>query len=603
MVPFRLEYKGFYLVREYGRVYGLPCYLGPNAIEELGRYLDHPAILSASTREELKALIDQRGGAPPRVERLGSCDGYDLVRFRGTVYGVPRSAGQADLDLADERWRCGIICGTSREEVEDRVRHARDCLPVEFAGWAPVFRQFGNCGRHPQFEHTTEPPPGYQFTCSGIPGKIGQPSRWRKRVRRLWAGVSQAILALWLLRSSLVGVFWGSAGFAPRARWRVLVAVTRLFCTLLRNGARLGPIVRFLRSRHFQSQVMLARRPGLLFLPSVPFTYGQNPWVIEIEDVISLFHPFLHNGHTSDVPIAYAPYVPIIKTLLEADACKALVTHVRSTAEMVRTLFGSERIARKVHHVPLGVRLPQRYQAHADESDDQPLHLLFINSWQNHAPSFYLRGGLDVLEAFAVLHRRYPQLRLTLRTALPPLDDHYHRLIEAGWVRVIGRFLSAAEMEALHADSHIFLLPAARIHIVSLLQAMSHGLAVVTSDGWGIEEYITHGHNGLIVKGRYGKVAWADQQAGVLREDYEPIHTPDPEVVRGIVEVVSRLVLDRQLRRRLGRNARADVATTYSLEGWNRGLQAVLDQAMGGRTAAYGGGVRPQRGPSEVPSR
>ena len=135
--------------------------------------------------------------------------------------------------------------------------------------------------------------------------------------------------------------------------------------------------------------------------------------------------------------------------------------------------FGSERIANKVHHVPLGVRLPGLYQSHADEGEDQTLQLLFINSWHQHPTNFYVRGGLDVLEAFAVLHRRYPRLRLTLRTSLPGLDSHYHRLIESGWVRVIGRFLSAEEMEALHAGSHIFLLPAARVHIVSLLQAMS----------------------------------------------------------------------------------------------------------------------------------
>src|SRR5947199_5676853 len=126
--------------------------------------------------------------------------------------------------------------------------------------------------------------------------------------------------------------------------------------------------------------------------------------------------------------------------------------------------------------------------------------------------------------------------------------------------------MTTEEMAALHADSHIFLLPAARVHIVSLLQAMSYGLAVVTSDGWGIDEYIKHDRNGLIVKGRYGKVSWADHEAGMLRENYEPMQTADPEVVQGLVEAVSRLVEDRLLRRRLGRAARQDVQSNYSLE-------------------------------------
>jgi glycosyltransferase involved in cell wall biosynthesis len=191
-----------------------------------------------------------------------------------------------------------------------------------------------------------------------------------------------------------------------------------------------------------------------------------------------------------------------------------------------------------------------------------------------------VRGGLDVLEAFAILHERYPQLRLTLRTTLPPLHDHFHRIIDNCWVRVINRFLPAAEMEDLLAEGHIFLLPAARIHVVSLLQAMSYGMAVVTSDGWGIEEYVTHEVNGLIVKGRYGKTSWADEQAGMLREDYEPMYTAEPEVVEGIVEAVSRLVENRELLRRLGRTARHDVQKFFNLEQWNLGLKNLLDMAL-----------------------
>jgi glycosyltransferase involved in cell wall biosynthesis len=200
--------------------------------------------------------------------------------------------------------------------------------------------------------------------------------------------------------------------------------------------------------------------------------------------------------------------------------------------------------------------------------------------------NFYLRGGLDVLEAFATLRVRYPHLRLTLRTSLPPLDDHYHRILESGWVRVIDRFMTGEEMDQLMAGSHVFLLPAARVHILSLLQAMSFGLTVVASDGWGIEEYVHHEHNGLIVKGRYGKTSWADYEAGMLREDYDFMDTSDATVVEGLVEAVSRLVEDADLRRRLGRTARQDVQTTYTLEGWNRGLQEVFDQILGSHRAS-----------------
>jgi glycosyltransferase involved in cell wall biosynthesis len=135
-------------------------------------------------------------------------------------------------------------------------------------------------------------------------------------------------------------------------------------------------------------------------------------------------------------------------------------------------------------------------------------------------------------------------------------------------------------METLHAGSHIFLLPAARVHIVSLLQAMSYGLAVVASDGWGFDEYVTHERNGVVVKGRYGKVSWVDEEAGMLREDYDAMWTSDPDVVEDLVHTISRLVEEPELRRELGNNARHDVESKYNLEQWNRGLKIAFDRAL-----------------------
>src|SRR5207244_3586123 len=66
-------------------------------------------------------------------------------------------------------------------------------------------------------------------------------------------------------------------------RVRVLLAIVRLFTTLLRHGCKLGPTLRFLQSRHLQSQLLLGECRGPVFLTSMPFTFGQNPWVIEIE--------------------------------------------------------------------------------------------------------------------------------------------------------------------------------------------------------------------------------------------------------------------------------------------------------------------------------
>jgi glycosyltransferase involved in cell wall biosynthesis len=579
--PFPASYKDFTLVRNAGRVYGVPRRLDAGELQRGNRLHSHPAVLSAGTLAALQRLIDEHDVGEEHPRPAPGCPGYSLVRHGDVVLAVPESARGVNLDLEDERRRAGVVSGRTIEEVQERIRASEGATPVEFAGWLPVYEFSGNCGRHPQFTHTADPPAGYRFTYSSPPRAKAAPSRWgRWSAAALAAGRRAAGRAGRLLRP-LLAVFRRGAEVPLRVRLRVLGSMARLAGTLLWRGARPLAVLRFLQSRHYQSQLLLGACDRLAFLTSMPYTYGQNPWVVEIEDPTTLFYPLVENGETGTGGLRDSPYFPVIKTLLESDACRGVLTHMRSTAEMVPALFGSETIARKVHYHPLGVRLPERWQRHDEDERTGEIHLLFINSWCQVPANFFVRGGLDVLEAFDVLRERYPQLRLTVRSNMPGLDHHYHRIIERGWVRVIDRFLSAEEMAELHAQSHIFLLPAARVHILSLLQAMSYGLAVVTSDGWGIEEYVRHGHNGLVVPGRYGKTSWVDEQAAMLREDYEPMYETDPGVVGGLVEAVSRLVEDRALRRRLGAAGRRDVQTVYSLENWNRGLGRFFDAALG----------------------
>jgi glycosyltransferase involved in cell wall biosynthesis len=440
-------------------------------------------------------------------------------------------------------------------------------VPVEFLGWLPAFQRFGNCGAHPQFAHTEAPPPGYRFvrTQHDSPADAPATSKIGRRVGAAW-------LSLWVMANTArrhgvlrtLGTLWLFARFV---------------LSLVRKTGRVLPSVRFAHSRHFQSQVLAPRCAEFVFLTSVPYTYGQRPWVIEIEDPTTLFHPFILNGGTAAVDVRSSPYFATVKALLEADNCRGIVTHMRSTAELLPLLFRSEVIARKVTYAPLGVALPKEFQP---RDEDGPVNLLFTNSWHQRPDNFFLRGGLDVLEAFDVLRRRFPQLRLTIRASLPKLEERYQRILLDGWVRVIDRFLPTELMTELQRESHIFLLPAARVHIVSVLQAMSYGQAVVASDGWGMQEYIEHGRNGLIVPGRAGKVTWADRDAGVLREDYRPMYAADPKVIEGLIESVSLLIEQRAVRQRIGSAARTDAETRFTLDRWNAALKLAFDKARHG---------------------
>lgn len=415
---------------------------------------------------------------------------------------------------------------------KDRSRTERETIKVLYAGYLPAF---GSVGTHPQFHCLTNPPPGYEFV------HISSGNLWR---------------ITHLLRSS-----------------------AKLFLSAVRNGAKPDEVMRFISTRDIRSQLQIPTSSRLAFLPTYPYILGQVPWVIEIEDTTTLFTPFLWNGQTSSLEIWDAPYYPAVKALLESDSCRGIVCHVKSTAESIPLLFNNAALHKKTTYIPLGISLPPTLPL-PQKRDDNMIRILFTNSWKPGRRNFYLRGGLDLLEAFSILASRYPNLRLILRTALPPdLDSRYLKIIESCRIEVVDRFLLIDDLQELMSNVDIYVLPSARIHVVSILEAMAHGLAVVASDGWGIEEYVEDGRNGIIVRGRYGKCSWMDAN-GMLREDYKPLFSSDPFVVSGLVDSLSTLIEDRELREVLGQAARRDIETRFSIDNWNRGLAEVFDQAL-----------------------
>ncbi|MBI3862014.1 MAG: glycosyltransferase family 4 protein [Planctomycetia bacterium] len=484
-------------------------------------------------------------------EILGELEGYILARTRDHVTGYPIGLAGAELLPEEDFAAAGVYRARERASVEHAIVTRPGPREVEFAGWLPAFRIYGDCGRHPQFGHATVPPAGYRFIQSAP--RLREPRRWLDGRR----------MARDVLRF-----------------YKVVRAAGRLGANCLARGASLRQAASFVLSRGLKSQLSLPRRNNLLFLTSVPFTLGQDPWVIEIEDATSLLYPFVHNGRTAELDIAAQPVLRNVRALLEQPNCRAIVTHVRATREGISKLFCSDAISQKTVHIPMGVGVPRECQRHEPAPT---LNLLVTNSWHQKPGSFYLRGGLDVLEAFSALQPAFPELHLTLRTRLPDdLPPRYRRIIDECQVTVLDKFLSAADLERLMLSSHLFLLPSARIHIMSVLQAMSYGLIPVVSDGWGMEEYVADRQTGMVVRGRYGKVSWNDEQNGMLRENYAPLYRCDRQVSQNLVDAIAELAARQPLRRELGARARQAVISQFNLPQWNVALKRVLDRAWTG---------------------
>ncbi len=467
---------------------------------------------------------------------------------------------------------------------------------VLYPGNLPVF---GAPGYHPQFEHLNNPPEGYKFIHASA-------GRLSKLLRLLiiiinWffspGGIKvklEAVLRFIRRKSYRTELqrFYNHKNTSPDREYvhirsleyfkitRCLFATAvKLLINAKRKGAKLRGAVGFLLTRDILSQLMMPVNVKLAFLPSFPCILGQIPWVVEIEDPLTLFIPFVHTGFTSGVKIHDISCYSYVKALIEDESCRGIICHVKSTAEALPVLFDNDELKKKIFYIPIGVSLPSA-SSQVERRSEKETIILFTNSWHQSAGGFYMRGGLDLLEAFSILASKYTNIKMILRTALPGnLDERYLNMIKNNNIEVIDYFLPAGAMEDLLSGADIYALPAARLHVVSTLKAMAHGLAVLVSDGWGFEDYIEHGRNGLTAKGRYGKCSWMDRY-GMLREDYKPLFESDPVVADSIADNLSLLIENPVLRKKLGDAARRDVETRFSIDNWNKSLSEVFCKSM-----------------------
>lgn len=416
---------------------------------------------------------------------------------------------------------------SARADAADRA--------IEYPGKLRFYDYFNGCGAHPQFQHLKTPPSGYYFVDS--------------EKRR----------SSWLF----------TAFYAARLAWQCL-----------KSGASWKTTLRFIRTRGLKWQHQMGGgKAEAFFFPSVPFHLNQFRWTVEIEDAASLLYPFIQNGQTGEIGMeTLGPIRPVFRSLLGSDKCRAVISHMKSTAENLPVLLGAPELKKKVFYVPLGIPAPDWMAVTAAKSNKGPgPRFLFSNSWHQHGDGFYLRGGLDVLETFARIREQIPNAQLTLRTALPAdLPQRYQDLIREHGVKVVSEFLTKEDWFRLRAESDYFLFPSARIHIVSFLEAMAFGMCVVTSDGWGIEEYVRHNENGIVIPAR-SKVAWMDKQVGLLREDYSKMRTSDPLLCSKMADAVIALENNPQRRASIVNRARRDIDEVYTLENWNNGLKRIFD--------------------------
>ena len=238
-------------------------------------------------------------------------------------------------------------------------------------------------------------------------------------------------------------------------------------------------------------------------------------YIFNIEDQMTLYR-YLGNGQTYDIDLHKHPETDFIRYILEDSRCKKIICHIKKMSETLPSLLKSDIIKNKIEYQKIGI--PIKNIKNNNYKND--FNILFTNSFYNSEYSFYLRGGHILVNVFLKLVQKYPNIKLTLRTSIPKNFNYdYHPNI-----KIIENFLPENELEELYLDSNIYVLPSCRVHSHSIIQAFSYGLPVISTNGWGVEEFIEHESNGLIIGG-FENISWHDENMGCI-EHYQNIMSP-----------------------------------------------------------------------------
>jgi glycosyltransferase involved in cell wall biosynthesis len=347
-------------------------------------------------------------------------------------------------------------------------------------------------------------------------------------------------------------------------------------------------LIKFVESRDLFSQARMDPAVDLAFFHTAPMLLNQLPYVLHFEDLTTLFYPFLTPGATAGVELRKEPVFWYVRAMLESDRCRALFTNLAMTKAAADKAFDSEIIAAKTHHLSAAPYFTPEQEARieaglAHKHGKPDVEILFTNSWHQRAGSFFLRGGAELLTAFLMIERKFPNLRLTLRTAWPDeLESSTLTTIVRTHpkIRLLPEKLSDDEVVDLFVRADIFFLDAASVHSLSLLRAMYCGATCIISDAPGNEEYANHGESAVVVAGRRTAVYSEDPDTGWLRSDYKPMLNLERNRLAEIAGTIEALCMNAEARRTIGENARLRVKQRNPFAKWRNGFEAILRSAL-----------------------
>jgi glycosyltransferase involved in cell wall biosynthesis len=290
--------------------------------------------------------------------------------------------------------------------------------------------------------------------------------------------------------------------------------------------------------------------------------FRAEPWVLWIEVATQIA------GFSDD---SLRRFRGVIERALGSPNCRGIMCHSHAAKQSLRRHLDTQGFEHKVCVVPPGWHITPHTPA--TKSAAAPIRILFV-AGNTMAHRFKLKGGVESLEAFVALRERFPDLELVIRSDVDPEIRRAYENVPG--LRIVSGLLPYTELEKLYLESDIYWYPAHCLMSVSMLEAMLYGLPIITTDYYDNPEYVEDGVSGMVIPHHRNLPPWDTSERKVRRA----LQMRDHSFTRSLVEKTAVLIENGDLRRKMGRAARASLEANFSLAEKNRTLGRILDEAV-----------------------
>ncbi len=184
----------------------------------------------------------------------------------------------------------------------------------------------------------------------------------------------------------------------------------------------------------------------------------------------------------------------ILTFFLKKKHCRGVICISEASRQSMIHFFRDSTIEEKCFVV-----YPYVSDKHLDEKNTDlhtPITCLFISS------DFYLKWWRELVEAFSKIHQKFPDTKLTIITklqSLTPEDLEKYKKIE-GVEFVEGNRSKEELYNDFYLKSDIFVVPTYQDSFwLVFLEAVSCGLAVISTKLFAIPEMVEEGENGFLI--------------------------------------------------------------------------------------------------------